>query len=77
MRFAIAMPPRTIIRITAIGVSQAIIFVWRAVAPVRNGELCAPATREAPNVIATLTTRSAALPNPAQLGLLMFISLDI
>src|SRR5256885_13521250 len=43
MRFAIAMAPSAITRMTAIGVSQARMLVCRAVAPVMNGELCASA----------------------------------
>src|SRR5690349_7293256 len=42
-RFAIAMAPSTITRITAMGVSHARMLVCSAVAPVMNGELCAPA----------------------------------
>src|SRR5580765_391038 len=45
-RFAIAMAPRTITRITAMGVSHARMFVCSDVAPVRNGEVaCATASR--------------------------------
>ena len=40
IRFAIAMAPSTMTRMTAIGVSQARMLVCRAVAPVRNGEAC-------------------------------------
>src|SRR5438105_6344104 len=43
MRLAIAMAPSAITRMMAIGVSQARRLVCRAVAPVRNGELCASA----------------------------------
>jgi hypothetical protein len=39
MRFAIAIAPSTITRITATGVSQARMFVCRAVAPVMKGEV--------------------------------------
>src|ERR1700689_4224407 len=38
MRFAMAMAPSTITRITALGVSHASMFDCRAVAPVMNGE---------------------------------------
>src|ERR1700680_1897142 len=38
MRFAIAMAPSTMTRITAMGVSHARMFDCRAVAPVMNGE---------------------------------------
>jgi hypothetical protein len=41
MRFAIAMPPSTITRMIAIGVSQARMFVWREFAPVKKGDACA------------------------------------
>src|SRR5437764_5372892 len=43
IRLAIAMAPSAITRMMAIGVSQARRLVCRAVAPVRNGELCASA----------------------------------
>jgi hypothetical protein len=43
IRFAMAMAPSTMRRMIAIGVSQARILDWRAVAPVRNGEACAKA----------------------------------
>jgi hypothetical protein len=39
MRFAMAMPPNTMTRMIAIGVSHARMFVSRAVAPVRNGDV--------------------------------------
>src|ERR1700733_1750540 len=38
MRFAIAMAPSTMTRITAMGVSHARMFDCKAVAPVMNGE---------------------------------------
>src|SRR5271168_4064154 len=41
IRFAIAMPPRTMIKMIAIGVSQARMLVCRALAPVMKGEACA------------------------------------
>jgi hypothetical protein len=40
-RFAIAIAPRAITRMMAMGVSQASRLVCNAVAPVMNGELCA------------------------------------
>jgi hypothetical protein len=43
IRFAIAMAPRAMTRITATGVSHARIFVCNAVAPVKKGEACARA----------------------------------
>jgi hypothetical protein len=39
IRFAIAMPPRTITKMIATGVNQAKMFDWREVAPVRKGEV--------------------------------------
>src|SRR5487761_509378 len=42
-RLAMAMPPSTITRMMAIGVSHARMFVSRAVAPVRNGDAWANA----------------------------------
>src|SRR3984893_18178578 len=44
IRFAIAMAPSTITRMTAMGVSHARMFVCSAVAPVMNGELWACAS---------------------------------
>src|SRR3984893_1846306 len=44
IRFAIAMAPSTITRMTAMGVNQARMFVCSAVAPVMNGELWACAS---------------------------------
>ena len=41
IRLAIAIPPNTITKIMAIGVSHARMLVCRAFAPVRNGENCA------------------------------------
>ena len=41
IRFAIAMPPSTMTRMMAMGVSQARMFDWSAVAPVRNGDVWA------------------------------------
>src|SRR5215469_7643000 len=41
IRFAIAMPPSTMTRMTAMGVNQARMFDCSAVAPVRNGEVWA------------------------------------
>src|SRR6185437_11123850 len=41
IRFAMAMAPSAMIKMIAMGVSHARMFVWRAVAPVMNGELCA------------------------------------
>src|SRR5215469_10696055 len=40
-RFAMAIAPSTITRMIAIGVSQARMLLWSAVAPVMKGELCA------------------------------------
>src|SRR6266446_4820588 len=43
MRFAMAMAPSTMMRMIAMGVSQARMFVCSAVAPVRKGDACASA----------------------------------
>src|ERR1700693_2596253 len=56
IRFAIAIPPRTMIKITAIGVSHAMMLLCRAVAPVRKGELCAMA---APDLVTTVAASTA------------------
>ena len=45
IRFAMAMAPSTMTRMTATGVSQARMFVWSDVAPVMKGEV-APSERE-------------------------------
>ena len=39
IRFAIAMPPSTMTRMMAMGVSQARMLVCRAVAPVMKGDV--------------------------------------
>ena len=44
IRFAMAMAPSTMTRITATGVSQASMLVCSAVAPVMNGEACPSAS---------------------------------
>ena len=41
IRLAIAMPPNTMMRMTATGVSQARMLVCSELAPVKNGEACA------------------------------------
>src|SRR6185437_14291719 len=61
MRFAIAMAPRAITRMTAIGVSQARMLLWSAVAPVKNGDAWAEASAGR----AIVTTPAPALNNPA------------
>src|SRR5580698_3481849 len=52
IRFAIAMPPSTITRMMATGVSQASMLVCSELAPVMNGEACANA-RSGAQIIAT------------------------
>jgi hypothetical protein len=61
IRLAIAIPPSTIIRMIAIGVSQARMFDWSAVAPVRNGEVayCSSATSGSNSRDAGTTTSMA------------------
>src|SRR5580704_16912316 len=61
IRFAIAMPPSTMTKIIATGVSQARIFVCRELAPVMNGEACANARSGAQSVAASaaVSTRCA------------------
>src|SRR5437763_1219333 len=66
MRLAIAMPPSTMTRITATGVSHARILVCRAVAPVMNGEAaCARAgsgrEQSSPNTPSSAAERSVGL----------------
>src|ERR1700733_4039449 len=58
IRFAIAMPPRTMIKMIAIGVSHAKTFVCSALAPVMKGEACARQSSGAQNVSATTRTDS-------------------
>src|ERR1700678_2500606 len=58
IRFAIAMPPSTITRMMATGVSQARMLVCRELAPVMNGEVCASA-RSGAQIIATTAAASA------------------
>ena len=53
IRFAMAMAPKTITRMIAMGVSQSRMFVSRAVAPVMKGEVAWANTRSG---IATRTT---------------------
>src|SRR5213082_3127315 len=61
IRFAIAMAPSAMTRMTAIGVSQASRLVCRAVAPVRNGELCASAGIGAQATSAAAAARQGSL----------------
>src|ERR1700729_1424779 len=58
IRFAIAMPPKTMMRITATGVSHARMFDCREFAPVKNGEACASANCGSSNAAASATMRA-------------------
>src|SRR5436853_346608 len=53
MRFAIAMAPRTMTRMIAIGVNHARMLVCRAVAPVMKGDACANASAGEPRLAVT------------------------
>ena len=61
IRFAIAMIPTTITRITAIGVAQARMLVWSELAPVRKGEVCA---RARSGTARTSRTRNVCITTP-------------
>ena len=50
------MPPRTMIKMIAIGVSQARMLVCSALAPVMKGEACATQSSGAQTVSATMRT---------------------
>src|ERR1700733_4823553 len=58
IRFAIAMPPSTITRMMATGVSHARMLVCRELAPVRKGEACANA-RSGAEIMASSAAASA------------------
>jgi hypothetical protein len=59
IRFAIAIPPSTITRMMATGVSQASMFVCSDVAPVMNGDVCASANSGIKYQQAISTTNNA------------------
>jgi hypothetical protein len=59
IRFAIAMPPSTITRMMATGVSHARMLDCSAVAPVMKGEVCATTTRGAHDMAVSNTLMSA------------------
>src|SRR5690349_11259369 len=50
IRFAMAIPPNTMIRMMATGVSQARRLVCKAVAPVMKGDACAKPSTGIPNM---------------------------
>src|SRR5258708_39831288 len=62
-RFAIAMPPSTMTRMMATGVSHARMLVCKELAPVMKGDACASA-RSGAQIIATSSAASARCADP-------------
>jgi hypothetical protein len=57
IRFAIAIPPNTMTKMTATGVSQVRMLLWSAVAPVEKGDVCASTSAGMHSIMTTAMHR--------------------